>query len=523
MEVHEGAEILARLGILESKEESPSRKKEDSFVDVKFDDDSDSNSNDEVVFDRNALMSSRSRRRGSRRSRAACCIFAESSIFALVIICCALFTTGFTLNSSPNVNNLIGSPSFSTHFLVQTAGMLTGALLGRRLVGMISFTSVITVSLILGLGCTLALLSAKGVPVITVLFMRSVSSMMVQYCSVSLVLAFWRGHRRKLVMLFVCFTLGAMLAPKTASERADSVVKRETAANKSTDFIPDQSLNGPSNKDSAHALWDWSGEATLRGGEEGTIANWLSVVVTTVSLLLFALTYLASCSCGVAVDARVHRLREVEEFTPLSIGFRIRIATLQIILGAAFTLCEWSRVVAGERREALAVEMLVFLVALVAGDTLLSLSGLSVLLFLGTGTALLSLLAILPSITHAGLFSVSALSLIYLPLLIDMRVTPRPLLTVDLLVVYPIVSRLVLPLALLSSLPLGLVVFVLCSIGLAMIVPLTRSLHKAERVLISGVADQPDPKVMSHRPLTKNDYSALLNAIDEESDEESSV
>eukprot|EP00080_Pristionchus_pacificus_P005362 PDM65382.1 hypothetical protein PRIPAC_52324 [Pristionchus pacificus] len=51
MDVHEGTEILARLGILESKEESPSRKKDDSFVDVKFAD-SDSDSGADVVFDR---------------------------------------------------------------------------------------------------------------------------------------------------------------------------------------------------------------------------------------------------------------------------------------------------------------------------------------------------------------------------------------------------------------------------------------------------------------------------------------
>ncbi|GMS96839.1 hypothetical protein PENTCL1PPCAC_19014, partial [Pristionchus entomophagus] len=525
MDVHEGTEILARLGILASKEESPSRKKDDSFVDVKFDDDSDSESGAEVIFDRNALVSSRSRRRGGRRNRAACCIFSESSIFAIVIICFALFTTGFTLNASPNVFNLIESPSFSVHFVVQTVGMLAGVLMGRRLVGMISFTSIITLCTILGLACTLSLLFSTSVPSIAVLFVRAFSTMIVQYCSVSLILAFWRGHRRKLIVLFVCCTLGAILAPKTASERFDSVAKRDANANKSSSrSFPQPSALQTATSDPAHALWDWSGESTLRGGEGGVAANWLSVGVTTVSLLLLLVTFLVSCRCGVPIDGRVHRLREVEEFTPLSIGFRIRLATLQVILGAVFTLCEWSRVVADERREALAVQMIVFLVALAAGDTLLSLAGLCSLLVVGAATALLSLLSVLTSLTHAALFSVSALSLIYLPLLIDMRVTPRPLLTVDLLLAYPILSRLVLPLALATSLPKGLIVFVLCAAALAMMLPMTRSLHKTERVLLSGLdPEQPDPKMLSHRPLTKDDYSALINAIDDESDEESSV
>ncbi|GMR49205.1 hypothetical protein PMAYCL1PPCAC_19400 [Pristionchus mayeri] len=525
MDTHEGTEILARLGILDSREESPMRKKEDSFVDVKFNDDSDSDSGAEVIFDRNALMSSRSRRRGSRRSRAACCIFAESSIFAIVIVCFAQFTTGFTLNASPNVYNLIESPSFSLHFIVQTVGMLAGVLMGRRLVGRISFTSIITLCTILGLGCTLSLIFSKKVPAIAVLFVRAFSAILIQYCSVSLILAFWRGHRRKLIVLFVFFTLGAMLAPKTASQRFDSVVKRDANANKSDrpSFPQPSSLDAAAG-DPAHSLWDWSGESTLRGGDSGLTADWLSVFVIVFSLLLFLVTYLVSCRCGVPIDARVHRLREVEEFTPLSIGFRIRLATLQVILGAVFTLCEWSRVVADERREAEGVQLLLFLIALAAGDALLSLVGLCTLLMVGAVTSLLSLLGIMTSFTHASLFSASALSLIYLPLLIDQRVSPRPLLTVDLLLGYPILSRLILPLVLATSLPKGIIVFVLCAAALAMMLPMTRSLHKTERVLISGLdPEKPDPKVLSHRPLTKDDYSALMNAIDEESDEESSV
>ncbi|KAF8375446.1 hypothetical protein PRIPAC_81875 [Pristionchus pacificus] len=527
MDVHEGTEILARLGILESKEESPSRKKDDSFVDVKFAD-SDSDSGADVVFDRNALMSSRSRRRGSRRSRVACCIFAESSIFAIFIICFALFTTGFTLNASPNVYNLIESPSFTLHFVVQTIGMLAGIIMGRRLVGTMSFTSIITLCTVLGLGCTLSLLFSSTTPAIAVLFVRAFSATIVQYCSVSLILAFWRGHRRMLIVLFVCFTLGAMLALRTAISRLDSVAKRDANANKSNSpaFPQPVALEGAAaSTDAAHPLWDWSGESTLRGGDDGRTANWATVALTTVSLLLLLVTYAVSCRCGVPIDARVHRLREVEEFTPLSIGFRIRLATLQVILGAVFTLCEWSRVVADERREALAVQLIVLLVALATGDSLLSLTGLCTLLAVGAVTSLLSLLGILTSITHAALFSSSALSLIYLPLLIDKRVTPRPLLTVDLLMGWPMVSRLILPLSLATpSLPKGLLVFALCAAAAAMMLPMSRSLHKTERVLISSLdPEKPDPKMLSHRPLTKDDYSALINAIDEESDEESSV
>lgn len=60
-------------------------------------------------------------------------------------------------------------------------------------------------------------------------------------------------------------------------------------------------------------LWDWSGESTLRGGDDGRTANWATVALTTISLLLLLVTYAVSCRCGVPIDARVHRVSSERE------------------------------------------------------------------------------------------------------------------------------------------------------------------------------------------------------------------
>ncbi|KAK5978431.1 hypothetical protein GCK32_002800 [Trichostrongylus colubriformis] len=220
MSFHDDSHILARLGILQSKDECPRKihhstpkteskkgSEKERFVEVNIDGEvaSRSDSDEEPVFDRHSLLSAnRSVKVYRRKSESYKCVY--------LILLLTYFATG-AVWSVPLLKQRTSIKSSSNFLSVYLAGLLAGTTTGKLLCQRLSITFVSFICTILLTGFSWTFSDFPEVIDARVsIFMLGFGSGTILYGGLATWFIHWRGYNRKVVLFYVIMAFGSSIA-----------------------------------------------------------------------------------------------------------------------------------------------------------------------------------------------------------------------------------------------------------------------------------------------------------------------
>uniref|UniRef100_A0A1I7WMN6 MFS domain-containing protein n=1 Tax=Heterorhabditis bacteriophora TaxID=37862 RepID=A0A1I7WMN6_HETBA len=210
--------ILSKLGILESKEESPKRSvpspskgnhisvsEKERFVEVSIDGDfnvhSDSEEEDSI-FDRNSLLSSNRNTRGLRR-------VSESYKCRYFVILATYIAVGSVLYPCSDV--LYNIAQFHTPLLSNAAGLVLGSLTGKLWTPRLNLLFLLLICLTLLSGVRMMLFTADNIDQFLISFIEGFTAGAVFYGGMAMWLLYWRGHTRKIIFFYLMLAIASMV------------------------------------------------------------------------------------------------------------------------------------------------------------------------------------------------------------------------------------------------------------------------------------------------------------------------
>ncbi|CAJ0579617.1 unnamed protein product, partial [Mesorhabditis spiculigera] len=212
MHVNEDAEILARLGILHSTEESPKREQKPAnakFVEVDIHGVEHEEDSDMEIFDRNTLLSHPAgRERISTHQRR----YADTPVCRFLLLVSSFFAAGLALHSTPNIFQLSMSNAGHALPIIQMFGLVVGALLARTYVPRFNSMWLLFVCISVLAALSIILLSPQDATSLRVIVLvQGICVATIKYAGLSTWFMWWRASHRKFFWILFAFCLGAAI------------------------------------------------------------------------------------------------------------------------------------------------------------------------------------------------------------------------------------------------------------------------------------------------------------------------